>query len=48
MAHPKTRAAGYAESLLHVTCAVAVVVAVYLLAGLLADGAVAATRYWSG
>ena len=48
MAHPNTRSGGIAESLMHVACAAVVVTIVYFLAGLLADGAIAATRYWSG
>jgi hypothetical protein len=48
MAHPRTRGQGAAESLMHVACAIAVVVIVYILAGFIGDGAIAATRYWSG
>ena len=47
MAHPKVRADGVVESLMHIACAVTVVV-VYILAGFVGDAAVAATRYMSG
>ena len=48
MAHPKVRADGVVESLMHIACAVTVVVVVYILAGFVGDAAVAATRYMSG
>lgn len=51
MAHRQMRAARactISESLTHIACAVAVVVIVYLLAGVIGDGAVAAARYLSG
>ncbi|MFD1786766.1 hypothetical protein ACFSC3_04185 [Sphingomonas floccifaciens] len=43
-----TRTCTVRESLTHISCAIAVVVIVYLIAGLIGDGAVAATRYFSG
>ncbi len=43
-----TRACTVSESLKHIACAIAVVVVVYLIAGVIGDGAVAATRYLSG
>ncbi len=42
------RACTLRESLTHIAVACAVVVIVYLLAGLIGDGAVVATRYFSG
>ncbi len=51
MAHRQmraTRACPVSESLKHVACAIAVLVVVYLIAGVIGDGAVAATRYLSG
>ena len=48
MAHPKMRADGIGESLKCITCAALVLVAVYVVGSFLADGVVAASRYWSG
>ena len=48
MAHPQTRTESALESCKHIACALIVTVLVFLLAGLIADGAVTALRYWSG
>jgi len=51
MAHREVRpvaACSVTESLKHIAFAIAVVVIVYLLAGIIADGAVGAIRYLTG
>ncbi len=48
MAHPKVRADGLGETLLHVSCAVVTLVVVFIVAGYIGEAAVVATRYWSG
>ncbi|WP_326525568.1 hypothetical protein [Sphingomonas sp.] len=42
------RSCGLGESCAHVACALLALVVIYLLAGLVGDAAVAATRYFSG
>lgn len=46
MAHPQTRTESAFESCKHIACALIVTLIVFLLAGFIADGAVAASRYW--
>ena len=51
MADPEMRAARgctLGESCTHIACALAVLVVIYLLASMVGDVAVAATRYFSG